>query len=180
MTRLRTIYRSDAVPKLQKEFHYSNQLAVPRLVKAVVNVGVGRSLKDPKFIDMVVKGLERITGQRPIRRAARTSVSGFKIRKGMIVGVSVTLRGGRMEDFLDRLVNIALPRVRDFQGLDPKGFGRSGSYTLGLKEHTVFPEVMSDDLEHAFGLEVTIVTTAKTPAEGLALLKHLGFPFRSS
>jgi large subunit ribosomal protein L5 len=179
MTRIRTKYQTDVMPKLKKDFGYTNVHAIPRLVKVVVNVGIGRALKDPKFLETVTKGLQQITGQRPIKRAARTSVAGFKIRAGMIVGVSVTLRGARMEDFIDRLVNVALPRVRDFQGIDPKGFGNSGHYTLGLKEHTVFPETQSDDLDHTFGLEMTFVTTAKTSAEGLALLRYLGFPFRT-
>ncbi len=178
MTRLRSKYRNEVLPKLKEQFGYSNVHAVPRLVKVVVNVGVGRSLKDAKFIETVEKGLQKITGQKTVKRAARVSVAGFKIRKGMVVGISVTLRGERMEHFIDRLVNIALPRVRDFQGINPKAFGKSGNYTLGLKEHTVFPETMSDDVDHTFGLEITVVTTAKTPAEGLALLTGLGFPFQ--
>jgi large subunit ribosomal protein L5 len=178
MTRLRTKYRTEVIPKLKEQFHYSNLHAVPRLVKVVINVGVGRSLQEPKFIETVTKGLESITGQKTVKRTARSSISGFKIRKGMVVGISVTLRGSRMEDFIDRLVNISLPRVRDFQGLNPKGFGQSGSYTLGLKEHTVFPETQSDEIDRTFGLEITVVTTAKTPSEGLAFLTALGFPFQ--
>lgn len=178
MTRIRERYLKEVVPELKKEFGYTNDLSVPRLEKIVVNVGVGRSLKDPKHIEFVTKALERITGQKPSPRKARLSISGFKIRKGMVVGLTVTLRGTRMDEFFDRLVNISLPRVRDFQGLDEKSFGQSGNYSLGLKEHTVFPETQSDDIDQTFGLEITIVTTAKNAAEGKALLTHLGFPFK--
>jgi large subunit ribosomal protein L5 len=176
-SRIRVRYQQ-AIPELEKNFGYANAFAVPRLVKVVVNAGVGKALKDPKYIDAVIEGIGRITGQRPVKRQARSSISGFKIRKGMIVGVMVTLRGRRMEEFIDRLVSFTLPRVRDFQGIDPKGFGKSGSYTLGVKEHTVFPETLGDEAERAFGIEITIVATAKTPAEGLALLRALGFPFQ--
>lgn len=176
-SRIRARYLQ-AIPELEKTFGYTNAFAVPRLVKVVVNAGVGKALKDPKYLDAVIEGIGRITGQRPVKRQARSSISGFKIRQGMTVGTMVTLHGRRMEEFIDRLVNFTLPRVRDFQGISPKGFGRSGSYTLGIREHTVFPETLGDEVEHSFGLEITIVTTAKTPAEGLALLRALGFPFQ--
>ena len=179
MTRLQTKYRTEARPQLTKAFGYPNDLAAPRLVKAVVNVGVGSALKDPKHLEAVERGLTLITGQRPVRRNARKSISGFKIRRGMTVGISVTLRGPRLEDFIDRLVNIVLPRVRDFQGLDPKCFGQSGSCTIGLREQTVFPETSVETTDQSFGLEITIVTTARTAPEGLALLRALGFPFQT-
>lgn len=178
MTRLQTVYQTEALPKLKKAFAYPNDLAAPRLVKVVVNVGIGSALKDPKHLEAVERGIAQITGQRPVRRNARKSISGFKIRRGMTVGISVTLRGPRMDDFIDRLVNIVLPRVRDFQGLDPKCFGQSGSCTIGLREQTVFPEASAEGVDHPFGLEITIVTTARTAPEGLALLRALGFPFQ--
>ncbi len=180
MNRLQTKYRDEALPKLKKELGYTNNLAVPRLVKTVVNVGIGSALKDPKHLEAVERGLTQITGQRPVRRNARKSISGFKIRRGMTVGISVTLRGPRLNDFIDRLVNIVLPRVRDFQGLDSKCFGQSGSCTIGLRDYSVWPEVGSDAVDHPFGLEITIVTTARTSREGLALLRALGFPFKTA
>ncbi|MFH0853615.1 MAG: 50S ribosomal protein L5 [bacterium] len=178
MTNIRKKYQETVVPAIKKNFNLSNDLEVPRLQKVVVNSGVGKALNNSKFIEMVTSGLERITGQHPIIRKAKKSVSGFKIRQGMTVGLQVTLRGSRMEEFIDRLVNITLPRVRDFRGLDPASFGQSGNYTMGIKEHTVFPETQSDDLDKAFGMEITVVTSTKNAEQGLALLKGLGFPFQ--
>ncbi len=183
MTKILTIrerYRRDAVPALRERFGYTNLLAVPRLTKVVVNAGVGRASRDAKELDAVVKTVERITGQKPILTKARKSIAAFKIREGMPIGVAVTLRGKRMEHFLEKLVHAALPRVRDFQGLSPKGFGRSGHYTIGLREHLVFPEISSDSIQSVHGLAITIVTTAKTAAEGELLLRSMGFPIRAA
>ena len=179
MTRIRERYVKEVVPELKKEFGYTNDLSVPRLEKIVVNVGVGRSLKDPKHIEFVTKALERITGQKPSPRKARLSISGFKIRKGMVVGLTVTLRGTRMDEFFDRLVNISLPRVRDFRGINDKSFDGRGNYSMGITEQIIFPEVDLDKVNKITGMDVTFVTTAKTDAEALALLKMMGLPFRN-
>lgn len=171
-------YRERAVPALRERFGYTNVQAVPRLVKIVVNVGVGRAARDPKELEQVVKTIERVTGQRPVQTLARQSIAAFKVRQGMPIGATATLRGRRMEHFLEKLVHAALPRVRDFQGLSPKGFGQSGSYTLGLREHLVFPEIASDAIQSLHGLAVTIVTTARSPEEGATLLRAIGLPIR--
>lgn len=171
-------YRTVAIPELQKRFGYANVHATPKLIKVILNVGVGSAARDQKDLDLAVKTLERITGQKPVLTRAKKSIASFKIRKGMPIGAMVTLRGKRMEHFLEKLVHAALPRVRDFQGLSPDSFGNSGSYTLGVKEHLVFPEISMDDMEKIHGVGITIVTTALTSAEGVALLTALGFPFR--
>lgn len=177
-SRLSERYRSVAIPALKEAFHYRNVHEVPGLDRIVVNVGISSSRKDEKVIETVSDTLRRITGQQPVLTRARRSIASFKIRQGMIVGAKVTLRGRRMVDFLDKLIAITLPRVRDFRGISPANFGRSGTLTIGFREHTVFPEIRSDEVEHLHGLEVSIVTTAKTPAEGTLLLRKLNFPFR--
>jgi len=160
-----------------KDLGYDNILAVPRLEKVVINVGTSQGLKDAKYNEGVEATLKRITGQRPVKTLARQSISNFKIRAGQTVGLMVTLRSGRMYDFLDKLINVTLPRVRDFRGLDPKNIDQSGNLNLGLKEHLAFPEIKSDEVEKIHGLQITVVTTAKNKTEGLALLRELGFPF---
>lgn len=173
-------YRETVVPALKERFEISNLNAVPRLEKVVLNIGLGKVQGDAKAIETAQLTLIRISGQKPVLTKARKSISAFKLREGTVIGAKVTLRGPRMLDFIGKLVNVTLPRVRDFQGLDPKGFGQSGNYTLGFKENLAFPEIKSDEVERLHGLEVTIVTTAATPEQGLALLTGLGFPFRTS
>jgi len=162
---------------LKNELQLKSISAVPQISKVVVNVGVGRALQDSKLLDLVVDELKHITGQVPIVTRARKSVAGFKLREGNVIGVKVTLRGKRMYDFLDRLISVALPRVRDFRGLSHKGFDGHGNYTLGLKEHLVFPEIVFENVDKVFGLEITIVTTAKDDKASFELLDKLGFPF---
>lgn len=175
--RLLQRYRDQVVPALTKDGGYANRLAVPTMDKIVLNVGFGKHLKDPKHQETVLSTLTRVTGQKPVTTAAKKSIAAFKIRSGMVIGAKVTLRGARMWEFLDKFINITLPRVRDFHGISPKGFGRSSTLTVGLREHIVFPEIRSDEIEHLHGLEVSLVTTATTPAEAQALLTKLGFPF---
>jgi large subunit ribosomal protein L5 len=178
--RLLLQYRKQLIPTLQKDLGSENPLAVPKVEKVVVNVGVGKILKDAKMLESIKSDLAALTGQRPRETRARKAIAGFKIRAGQVVGLQVTLRGRRMYEFLDKLVNTAIPRIRDFRGLDPKSFDRNGSYTIGFREHIVFPEIPADAVEHTFGLEVTVVTSAKKPEHAYALLKALGFPFKSS
>lgn len=177
MDNLKKIYETRVVPKIKEEFGYKNNLAVPRLLKVTLNVGVGQSSKDSNFTQTVEDTLNRISGQKPVKTLAKKSISAFKIREGGVVGVMVTLRGKRMYDFLDRLINAALPRIRDFRGLEMKGIDGQGNYTIGLKEHIVFPEIKPDEIEKIHSLEMSITTTANTREEGLALFKYLGFPF---
>lgn len=177
---LRENYHKKIVPALQEQFGYKNMMAVPRLVKVVLNVGVSSSLKDQKAIQAVSETLRLITGQHPVIRQAKKSISNFKVRKGQTVGFKVTLRGRRMFDFVERLVQFTLPRVRDFRGLDPNTMDKHGNLSIGFREALAFPEVKAGELEHQHGLEITVVTNAKKPEEGLTLLKLLGFPFRSS
>ena|SRR3989338_1853559 len=177
MNRLREKFQKEIRPRLMKDLGYDNILAVPRLEKVVINVGTSQGLKDAKYNEGVEATLKRITGQRPVKTLARQSISNFKIRAGQTVGLMVTLRSGRMYDFLDKLINVTLPRVRDFRGLDPKNIDQSGNLNLGLKEHLAFPEIKSDEVEKIHGLQITVVTTAKNKTEGLALLRELGFPF---
>ena len=165
------------VPALQKQFGYKNTMQVPKVTKIVVNVGVGKISKDTKFLDSIVADIAKITGQHPVQTKARTSIAGFKMREGQIVGIMVTLRGYRMWSFLDKLINVALPRVKDFRGLSAKAFDGRGNYHIGLREHIVFPEISSDAIEHLFGLEVSIVTNAKKDESARALLKLMNFPF---
>lgn len=175
--RLKEKYLQEVVPALMAQFGYKNPMQVPRLEKVVINVGVGEGAHQPKLIDSTVEEIAAITGQRPIVTRARKSVASFRIRKGMPVGVKVTLRGNRMYYFLDKLFHLALPRVRDFRGVSPRGFDGRGNYTLGLREQLVFPEVDYDKVEKIRGMEISIITTAKTDEEAYALLKELGMPF---
>jgi large subunit ribosomal protein L5 len=177
--RLLERYRSEIVPKLAQEFGYKNTMQVPRLEKIVVNVGVGQATQNPKLLEKATEELAAITGQKPLVRKARKSIANFKLRQGQSIGAMVTLRGDRMWEFLDRLVNVALPRVRDFKGVSPKAFDGRGNYTLGLREQIIFPEVDYDAIEKITGLNVTVCTSARSDAEGKALLAHLGMPFRA-
>ena len=176
--RLLERYRKDVVPRLSREFSYGNVHQVPKLTKIVVNVGLGEATQNPKLLDNAVVELAAITGQKPAVRRARKSIANFKLRQGQRIGAMVTLRGDRMWEFFDRLVNVSLPRVRDFKGCSPKAFDGRGNYSLGIREHIIFPEVDYDKVEKIVGLNVTICTTARTDAEGRALLAHLGVPFR--
>jgi large subunit ribosomal protein L5 len=178
MGRLRERYRQEIVPALQKELGFANVHQVPGLSKISVNMGLGEAITDGKLIDASVEHMRTITGQQPVITRARRSIAVYKLREGMRIGVMVTLRRDRMWEFLDRLVSVALPRVRDFKGVSPKSFDGSGNYTIGIREQLIFPEVDYDSVEKVKGLNVTIVTTAKTDDEGRALLRHLGMPFR--
>ncbi len=176
--RLRERYRKEVVPSLRERFAYVNDLEVPRLEKIVVNMGVGEGAHDPKVIDGAMKDIALITGQKARLNRAKRSVAGFKLRAGMSVGCKVTLRGDRMYEFMDRLTSLAIPRVRDFRGLNPKSFDGLGNFNMGLDEQLVFPEIDYDDIDRIRGMDITIVTTAKSDEEGLALLDAMGMPFR--
>jgi large subunit ribosomal protein L5 len=176
--RMLSKYREQVIPKLQEEFSYKNSHQVPDIDKIVVNMGLGEATANPKMVDKAMEELTLITGQKPAVRRAKKSVSNFKLREGQAIGCMVTLRGARKWEFMDRLVSVALPRVRDFGGVSPRAFDGRGNYTLGLKEQTIFPEVDYDAVERMTGMNVSVVTTAKTDAEGKALLAHLGLPFR--
>ncbi|MER3487281.1 MAG: 50S ribosomal protein L5 [Chloroflexota bacterium] len=178
-SRLKERYRSEVVPALVKQFGYRNPMQVPRLEKVVVNVGVGEALKNPKAIDATVSDIALITGQRPVVTRARRSIAQFRLRTGNAIGVKVTLRGDRMWDFLDRLMSLALPRIRDFRGLPSRAFDGRGNYSLGLREQLAFPEIDYDKIDRLRGLEISIVTTAKTDEESKRLLELLGMPFAS-
>jgi large subunit ribosomal protein L5 len=178
--RLKVQYREQIVPKLREQFGYANPMQVPGLVKIVVNMGVGDAARDAKLIDGAMRDLAAITGQKPQLRRAKKSIAQFKLREGMPIGAKVTLRGDRMWEFLDRLLSLALPRIRDFRGLDGRQFDGHGNYTFGLTEQSVFHEVDQDKIDRVRGMDITIVTTAKTDEEGRALLKLLGFPFKES
>jgi large subunit ribosomal protein L5 len=178
MTRLHQDYRDRIVPSLIERFGYRNPMQVPRLTKITLNMGVGEASADRKIMDHAVSDLTRISGQKPLVRNARKSVATFKIREGFPVGVKVTLRRERMYEFLDRLVSIAIPRIRDFRGLNPRSFDGRGNYSMGLREQIVFPEVDYDTVDALRGLDVTITTTARTDAEARALLEGFSFPFR--
>lgn len=180
MSRLKERYLKEVVPALRQEFGYANVMAVPKLVKVVVNMGLGEATENIKVIDAGADELARITGQKPVVRRARKSIAQFKVRKGMPIGVMVTLRGERMHEFLDRLITIALPRVRDFRGVSPRGFDGRGNYTLGLRDQLIFPEVDYLKADKTRGMNVTIVTTAKTDQEARRLLQLLGMPFRAA
>ena len=176
--RLKKLYQEDIVPEMMKKFNYKNVMQVPRLVKIVINMGVGQATQDPKLLEMAMKELAKITGQQPIIRRAKKSISNFKLRAGMAIGCKVTLRRERMYEFLDRLINAAIPRIRDFRGLSDKSFDGRGNYTLGIREHVIFPEINVDEVERIFGMDITIVTTAKTDEEAYELLRLFGMPFR--
>jgi len=175
---LKEKYQKEISPKLKEEFGYKNNLQVPKLDKVVLNSGLGKGLKDSAFIENVESTLTRISGQKPVKTKAKKSISNFKIREGMEIGMKVTLRGKRMYDFIEKFIKVTLPRVRDFRGLNPKSVDKEGNLNIGIKEHIAFPEIKADEIEKLHGLEVTVVTTAKTKKEGLALLKALGFPFK--
>src|SRR3954465_13446407 len=178
MTRLKEKYQKDVVPALQKEFGYKNVMAVPRIQKVVINMGLGEATSNAKLVDVGADELARITGQKPVARRAKKSVAQFKVRKGQPIATMVTLRGERMWEFLDRLVSIALPRVRDFKGISPRGFDGRGNYTLGLKDQLLFPEIDYMKVDKARGMNVSVVTTARTDEEARKLLQLLGMPFR--
>jgi large subunit ribosomal protein L5 len=178
--RLKTRYRDEVKAELQKQFAFSNVMQIPGVVKVVVNMGVGDAARDGKLIEGAVKDLSIITGQRPEVRRARKSIAQFKLREGMPIGARVTLRGDRMWEFLDRLLTIALPRIRDFRGLSGKQFDGNGNYTFGLNEQSMFHEIDPDAIDRPRGMDITVVTTATNDEEGRALLKHLGFPFREN
>ena len=178
MPRLKERYRSEVIARLQSELGLANVMQVPRLEKIVVNMGVGDAAKDAKLMDGAVKDLTTITGQKPALRRARKSIATFKIREGMPVGAAVTIRGDRAWDFLDRLLSVVFPRIRDFRGLNPKSFDGRGNYSLGLNEQLVFPEIDYDDIDATRGMDITIVTSAKNDEQGRALLLALGFPLK--
>ncbi|MGE5544217.1 MAG: 50S ribosomal protein L5 [Bacillota bacterium] len=178
MARLKEQYLGEIVPKLMEKFAYRNTMQVPKIDKVIINMGVGEAIQNPKSLDGAVSDLRTISGQKPVITKAKASIAGFKLREGMSIGCKVTLRGERMYDFLDKLINVALPRVRDFRGVSPKAFDGRGNYSLGIKEQLIFPEIEYDKIDKIRGLEVVIVTTAKTDEEARELLKLMGMPFR--
>ncbi|MEQ1729150.1 MAG: 50S ribosomal protein L5 [Vicinamibacterales bacterium] len=178
MNRLKAKYQNDAIASLKKEFGYTNVMAIPKIQKVVINMGLGEATANAKIIDTGADELARVTGQKPVVRRARKSIAQFKVRQGQPIGTMVTLRGERMWEFLDRLVSIALPRVRDFKGVSPKGFDGRGNYTLGLRDQLLFPEIDYMKVDKARGMNVSVVTTAKTDEEGRKLLQFIGMPFR--
>jgi large subunit ribosomal protein L5 len=180
LPRLKTKYREEIVAKLNEEFSFANVMQVPGLTKIVVNMGVGEAARDSKLIDGAIKDLAAITGQKPSVTKARKSIAQFKLREGMPIGAHVTLRGDRMWEFLDRLLSLALPRIRDFRGLSPKQFDGNGNYTFGLTEQVMFHEINQDKIDRVRGMDITVVTTAKNDDEGRALLRQLGFPFKEN
>jgi large subunit ribosomal protein L5 len=175
--RLYTEFKKNIVGKLKDDFKLGNNLAVPKLTKIVINVGVGEAVADKKVLDDIAKNIGTITGQRPVFTHARKSISNFKLREGMPIGCKVTLRGKIMYEFLDRLINLALPRTRDFQGVSDKGFDGRGNYTMGVKEHSIFPEIDTDNLDRIHGMDISFVTTASNDEQAYQLLKHFGMPF---
>jgi len=178
MSRLKERYDKEVAPKLMKEFGYTNPMQVPRLTKLLINMGLGEAIQNIKVLDSAMEELKAITGQRPVATKAKRSIANFKLRKGMSIGCMVTLRRERMYEFFDRLVNIALPRVRDFKGVSGKSFDGRGNYSLGIREQIIFPEIDYDKIDKIKGLNIIIVTTAKTDEEGKALLRLLGMPFK--
>ena len=178
MNRLKAKYQNDAIASLKKEFGYTNVMAIPKIQKVVINMGLGEATANAKIIDTGADELARVTGQKPVVRRARKSIAQFKVRQGQPIGTMVTLRGDRMWEFLDRLVSIALPRVRDFKGVSPKGFDGRGNYTLGLRDQLLFPEIDYMKVDKARGMNVSVVTTAKTDEEARKLLQFIGMPFR--
>ena len=179
MARLKEYYTKEVVPALVREFHYKNPLEVPRIVKIVVNMGLGEAIQNVKILDSAVEELTRITGQKPIITKASKSIATFKLRQGMSIGCCVTLRSERMYEFFDRLVSVAIPRVRDFRGVSPKSFDGRGNFSLGLKEQIIFPEIEYDKVDKIRGMNIAIVTTAKTDDEARQLLKLMGMPFKN-
>lgn len=178
MARLKQAYQQEQIPVLMKEFQYRNVMEVPKVEKVVLNMGLGEAIQNPKLLESAVEELEKITGQKAVITRAKKSIASFKLREEMSIGACVTLRQDRAWEFLDRLINVALPRVRDFKGVSPKAFDGRGNYTLGVREQLIFPEIDIEAIAKVSGLNVTIVTTAKTDEEGRALLKGLGMPFR--
>ncbi|MCG2590982.1 50S ribosomal protein L5 [Rhodohalobacter sulfatireducens] len=176
--RLYTEYKKEIVPKLREDFGYENINAIPKLQKIVINVGAGEAINDAKYLDTIVDNIGAITGQQPIKTKAKKSVSNFKLREGTPIGCKVTLRKKVMYEFMDRLINLALPRTRDFQGIPNKSFDGRGNYTMGIKEHTIFPEIDVDNTNMVHGMDITFVTNAETDEEAFALLKHFGMPFK--
>ena len=178
MNALKERYRKEIVPELMKELNLANVMQVPNIQKVVINIGMGEALDDTKTLDAASADIEKITGQKPVLTKAKKSIANFKLRDGRLIGVKVTLRGDKMWSLIDRLLNIALPRVRDFRGVSPKSFDGRGNYTLGLREQLIFPEIEYDSIDKIRGMEITFVTTAKDDEQATALLKHLGMPFR--
>jgi len=178
--RLRDHYQATVLPALMKDFSYGNVMAVPRVEKVSINIGMGEATGNQKLIDSAVQELATITGQKPVVTKAKKSIAAFKLREGMSIGCMVTLRGDRMFEFLDRLMTVALPRVRDFRGVSPKSFDGRGNYTLGIRDLLIFPEIDYNKVDKTKGMNITIQTTARTDAEGLALMKHMGMPFAGS
>jgi large subunit ribosomal protein L5 len=179
MSQLKDFYNNEVIPKLKEQFKYSNSAQIPRLEKVVLNMGLGEAIHNNKLLESAVEELKVIAGQRPVITRAKKSIAAFKLRAGMPIGCMVTLRRSRMWDFLQKLVNIALPRVRDFRGISGKAFDGAGNYSLGIKEHIIFPEIDYDKIDKIKGLNVSVVTTAKTDKEGKELLKLLGMPFKN-
>lgn len=178
--RLKSVYQETIVPKLKEQFGYENIHQVPKVIKITINRGLGEASQNAKAIESSLNEIAVITGQKPVITRAKKAIAGFKIRQGMPVGVMVTLRSERMYSFLDRLINLALPRIRDFRGISPKSFDGSGNYTLGVREQLIFPEVSYDSVDQIRGMDISIITTAKTDEEGRALLKEMGMPFREN
>ncbi|MEX2321033.1 MAG: 50S ribosomal protein L5 [Saccharospirillum sp.] len=178
MSRLKELYKTDAVPALQEEFGYKNVMEIPRVTKITLNMGVGEAIGDKKQMDNAVSNLEAIAGQKVMVTKARKSIAGFKVREDWPIGCKVTLRGERMWEFMDRLIDISLPRMRDFRGINPKSFDGRGNYSMGVKEQIIFPEIEYDKVDKLRGMDITVTTTARTNDEGRALLKALAFPFK--
>ena len=178
MARLKEVYRKEVVPALMEKFGYKSPMQVPRLTKITLNMGVGEALGDKKVLDNAMEDMKAIAGQQPIKTLARKSVAGFKLRQGMAIGCKVTLRGARMYEFLDRLINIALPRVRDFRGVSPKSFDGRGNYNMGVREQIIFPEIEFEKVDAIRGMDISITTTAQTDEEAKALLEAFNFPFK--
>jgi len=176
--RLQELYKKKIIPEIKKKFGYKNDLAVPKLDKVVVNVGFGRHTKEKQYIDNIINSLTRITGQKPVLTKAKKSISAFKVREGSVIGAMATLRGKRMYDFVEKLVHVSFPRVRDFRGISEKGIDKQGNLSIGFKEHLAFPEIKADEVDRIHGLEVCVSTTAKNREEGLELLRLMGFPFK--
>lgn len=179
MARLKELYQQKIVPQLKQELGYPNLMQVPKLTKIVINMGLGEAVQNPKVLESGVNDIAQITGQKPVVTRAHKSIANFKLREGVSIGCAVTLRGERMYEFFDRLVNVALPRVRDFRGVSENSFDGRGNYSLGIREHTIFPEINIDKVDQVKGFSISMVTTANTDAEGRALLRALGMPFRS-
>jgi len=178
MARLRELYNTQVAPKLQEQFKYKSPMQIPRMTKVILNMGLGEAIQNVKILDSAAAELAQIAGQKPVITRARQSIAAFKLRKGMPIGVMVTLRGDRMYEFLDKLINVALPRVRDFRGVSPRALDGRGNYTLGIKEQIIFPEIDYDKIDKIKGMNITIVTTAQTDEEARTLLALVGMPFR--